>query len=166
MQLSPHSIPVYREIQTLLTSVHTHIDWLMKIAPPEPESGLEECRVWRERLHVVASAARSVGLLAYASLCLRVGERLEPAFRESRLARSELQLLWQWSRCSLMYLDLAAENDHSIELVSVLDLAPLRGLYSEQERTMLASGLVEDRIGLASGSRSETTARSLRRFGR
>jgi hypothetical protein len=166
MQLTPQSMPVYRELQTLLTSVHTHIGWWIEMAPPLSESGLEESQVWRDRLQVVAKAARSVGLLAYASLCLRVAEQLEPAFRGNRLPRSAMQLLWQWSRCSLRYLDLAANGDHSIELVAVLDLTPLAGLFGEHERAMLVSGLIEDRTRLARGNKSEATARSRRRRAR
>ncbi len=57
-------------------------------------------------------------------------------------------LLWQWSKCSLGYLDLDSDDDQSIGLVALLDLAPLRDHYGDRERDMLASGLIDDRIRL------------------
>jgi len=160
MQLTSHSMRACRDIRTLLVWVHSHVTGWMEVSPPSLEVGIADYRVCRARLHVIALDARSVGLLAYASLCVRLGEQLEPLFRANHLPRSAMRLLWQWSKCSLGYLDLVSDDDHSIELVALLDLAPLRGHYSEQERAMLASGLIDDRIRLTTGEKSEVTPRS------
>lgn len=160
MQLTSHSTRVCRDIRTLLIWVHSHVNGWMEVSPPSLEVGLADYRVCRARLHLIALEARSVGLLAYASLCVRLGEQLEPLFRVNHLPRSAMRLLWLWSKRSLGYLDLVSDDDHSIELVALLDLAPLRGQYGEQERAMLVSGLIDDRIRLTTGNKTEVNQRS------
>jgi hypothetical protein len=55
-------------------------------------------------LRQLAVAARADGRCGYASVCLRVAERLQPLVEAGRLPTSTLIALAEWSRASLKYL--------------------------------------------------------------
>jgi hypothetical protein len=97
---------------------------------------------------LVAQSARAAGLLSYASLSVRIGEQLEPLFQSNSLPRSALNLLWQWSMCSLRYLDFASDRDHAGDLVALLQSSS-PGHYGIEEQAELIQGLIDDRRWLA-----------------
>ena len=140
--------------------------WRMQLSLSEwlaTPHALEQCpasRLWRALLHEVARHARSVGLHAYSSLSVRIGEQLEPSFRSNDMPRSAIQLLLLWSRASLRYLRQGADFGSAAELVGLLGM-----LYANycgaEERAFLLRNLIEDHESDGPpGARLERSSRS------
>jgi hypothetical protein len=152
------------EIEALLSAIQSRTSaWLA--APPTVDPSIEECRLWRARLHRIAISARSSGLLAYSSLSLRIAEQLEPLFRSDSLPRWAVELLCLWSRASLGYLQPGVELRHADALVGLLRMPRSPGCYGAQERARLMRDLIEDREQLTQRSQAEEPPARLRTSG-
>jgi hypothetical protein len=130
-----------RQLQPHLRELRARVRFWC-IAPEERLPSGYEARSLERTLRQIALTARAVGWNGYASICLRVLERLEPAFRSGAVPRSSLEHLWCWTDASIQYLENPAEFARALDLTDLLAASHGEGGCSEIERHVLLSELL------------------------
>lgn len=121
-------------------------------AAPVPLS----CDCMRTSLHHLARSARAAGLLTYASVVLRVAERLEPVLRTEGPSDLQFAYLRRWVRLSRRYLSAHEDLQHAAALVDMLGGGAMPTIGAD-ERVELLRGLLREPAHAAAGASNRST---------
>lgn len=108
------------------------------------ETTASDLRVLMRSLRDIVDAARACGLFVYASITLRILERVEPSTRLGHLPASRVEMLSRWVTASLGYLQEPHSRTCALQLVDQLAAEPGEAGCAEEEVNGLLCDLLQE----------------------
>lgn len=123
---------------------------LQKLLQPRPsEIAAPDLEALTQELRGIVGAARACGLFVYASIALRILERVEPSTRIGDLPASRLDALSRWVTASHDYLQDPHNRSCALRLVDQLAAEPGESGCADEEVNGLLCDLLQEPVASA-----------------